>query len=282
MAIPILKNWQNYFTENPNEGLGSSYERIVLNKKLIEIIKKYNCDSILEVPSFGFTGVSGINSMFLSKQDYTVTVIDNDEERTDLIKHVWEDIDLNANIKYQKNFNKIEFSDNSFDMSWNFSSLWFVNNLDKFLSELNRVTRKVILICVPNRSGLGYLSQKYFSGSDLREHLNEKNIIPKNFIPILRKYNWKLVNWNYIDCPPWPDIGMEKEKFLELLHLNFLLRNKSRENKNKENICILDFYNNNKPNFDKEMLKYSWLEKIAPKFFKHFWAHHKYFLFIKN
>ena len=33
MAVPIINDWVKYYT-NPDEGLGSSYERIVLNQLL--------------------------------------------------------------------------------------------------------------------------------------------------------------------------------------------------------------------------------------------------------
>ncbi|MEA2103123.1 MAG: methyltransferase domain-containing protein [Candidatus Cloacimonadota bacterium] len=280
MAIPILKTWQNYFTDEPNEGLGSSYERIILNIKLDEIIQKYNCKSLLEVPIFGFTGVSGINSMHVAKSGLPVTLIDNDQSRLEMIKNVWEKSNLSANFRFQKDFKKIELPNESIDMSWNFSALWFVENLTVFLHELTRVTKNVIMLCVPNRSGIGYLSQKYISGTDLRKYLIEDNIIPKNIIAEMRKLNWKLVERNYIDCPPWPDIGMDKRDFLKIFHLDFLL--KSKTEKIDEKICILKYYQDKDLDFAEQMMNYYWLEKIAPKFFKAFWAHHKFLIFERN
>ncbi|RLC51413.1 MAG: hypothetical protein DRI23_05110, partial [Candidatus Cloacimonadota bacterium] len=80
MAIPILKTWQNYFS-NPDEGLGSSYERIILNNKLNQICSHFKIKSVLEAPSFGFTGLSGINSMDMAKNGLDVAVADNDNNR---------------------------------------------------------------------------------------------------------------------------------------------------------------------------------------------------------
>ena len=34
MAIHILQIWGKYFFQDKDEGLGSSYERVILNKKL--------------------------------------------------------------------------------------------------------------------------------------------------------------------------------------------------------------------------------------------------------
>lgn len=276
MAIPILKIWRNYFLEDRNEGLGSSYERIVLNLKLEELRKKYNITSVLEVPVFGFTGLSGINSMCLAKNGLTVHLIDNHKERLELIKQVWKEVNLTADFLYQEKYEQLPFADQSIDFAWNFSAMWFLEDLETFLQKLARIISKVIMICVPNRSGFGYLSQKYISGGDLRRFLREDFIIPKNVITSMQKAGWKLIDNNYIDCPPWPDIGMAKEDFFKLFGFGFLV------NQDKSKIpfySILDFYSGNDKEFAQKMLQYMWIEKVTPKFFKFFWAHHKYFVF---
>lgn len=277
MAIPILETWKRYFLENPDEGLGSSYERVVINLKFDELIKKYDLKSCLETPSFGFTGISGINSMWLSHQGLDVKIIDNDKERINLIKQVWDEIQLPVELIYQDNLDTIPLKDKSIDFAWNYSALWFIDDLEKYLNELNRTVSKVIMLCVPNRSGLGYLSQKYLTGVKLRNFLNEDNIIPKNFIPILNNLGWKLVDHNYFDCPPWPDIGMGKEELLGKIGLGKLVG----DPKQKTPINILNHYKGIDDNFKDNMLSLMWLEKIAPNFIKFFWAHHKFYIFTK-
>jgi len=274
MAIPILKTWKNYFS-NRDEGLGSSYERIILNNKIIEICAKFGVKSVLEAPSFGFTGLSGINSLQLAKNDYKITLFDHNQERIELIKSVWKETDCSLKIEFSNNYNSFPFTDNSFDFSWNFSALWFVNNLQIFLSELTRTTEKAILICVPNRAGIGYLSQKVLGKSDLKKLLKEENILPKNIQNEMQKLNWKLAETNYIDAPWWPDIGMPKEKFAKIFKLDWFFKKKK-----KEPISIMDYYKNLDPKFPEKMMKHYWFEKFAPKIIKRFWAHHRYFLFV--
>ena len=274
MAIPILKNWKTYFT-NPDEGLGSSYERIVLNNKLAILCKHFDISKVLETPSFGFTGLSGINSVFLAKQGIDITLMDNNKSRIGLIKKTWNELNLPVNIEYSSDFGKFPFENNAFDLSWNFSALWFVENLSDFLAELSRITTKVMFICVPNRSGLGYTFQKMQGKEELKTQLKEENIIPENFIRELKKLGWMLIDNKFIDCPPWPDIGMSKEKFLKIFGLHNLLKKKKHTP-----ISIMDYYSGKSPQFPEEMMKYYRFEKKAPSFIKHFWAHHKYFLFI--
>ncbi|HPW25001.1 MAG TPA: hypothetical protein PLR70_04240, partial [Candidatus Syntrophosphaera thermopropionivorans] len=80
MAIPIINDWEKFFS-NPYEGLGSSYERIVLNDLLFQTVNNYNVHNVLESPSFGFTGISGINLLNLADLGLNITLEDNDLHR---------------------------------------------------------------------------------------------------------------------------------------------------------------------------------------------------------
>ena len=276
MAIPILKMWRHYFDEDRNEGLGSSYERIALNLKLDEIRQSYGIASALEAPAFGFTGLSGINSVWLAKKNVEVHLIDNDSERLELIKQVWNELNVSADFRYQKHFEQLPFEDKSIDFAWNFSAMWLLEDMDAFLQELTHVISKAIMICVPNRSGFGYLSQKYISGAELKSLLREDYIIPRNIISAMRTLGWRLRDRGYIDCPPWPDIGMAKEDFLKIFKLGFLV---SQEKSEVPFYSIMDFYSGKDPEFERKMKKYMWFENMAPKLVKCFWAHHKFLIF---
>lgn len=277
MAIPILRMWRSYFEESPHEGLGSSYERVVLNLKLESLRQRYHISTCLEAPVFGFTGLTGINSLGLAKQGVRVTLVDDDRERLRLIGNSWSQAGQGFTGLCQKDFYPLPLKDRSFDFSWNFSALWFVADLPPFLKELTRVTEKAILICVPNTRGMGYLSQKYFSGAELREFLNEQNIIPRRIIECMASLGWKLVEADFIDVPPWPDIGMTKEEFLKRLGLAFLVRN--RQDTNSPPLTIMNYYTGTDPDFVAKMLRHYWFERKVPNFVKVIWAHHHYLLF---
>ncbi len=278
MAIPILNFWENYFS-NPDEGLGSTYERFIINKVLLKVLKHYRVKSVLESPSFGFTGLSGINSVILAKNNCEVFLMDHNQKRLDLIESVWKKLNLELKTIYTKDYQKIPLPDQSIDLSWNFSALWFVTDLENFLNELSRVTRKIILIMVPNQTGIGYLHQKYTGKKDLQKYLKEENINTSTIKNYMKKINWSLLDHQFIDCPPWPDIGMSKENFLKKLKLDFLAN--SFEGK-KESVSILDYYNDSQPEMISRFLKLEWLEKSAPNAFKKIWSHHQYMIFYKK
>jgi SAM-dependent methyltransferase len=303
MAIPILHFWEKYFSD-PDEGLGSTYERFVINEVLFKAVKHYRVKTVLESPSFGFTGLSGINSLGLALNDVSVTVNDSDAHRLGLVKDVWKGFDTDTRFDLIDDFGSLPYEDDCFDMAWSFSALWFVKDLDRYLAELNRVSRKVILIMVPNRTGLGYLHQKHTGADDLKTLLKEDYIKPCRFVRPLEKMGWKLMFNALIDCPLWPDIGMSKEDFAKKMGIEIGVTKGSCVRRGaachtqksyvhtdsdvasrvptKPPLSILDYYNGKDTNMKERMLKLNHFEKHAPTIFKKIWAHHHYYLFMKK
>ncbi len=286
MAIPILHFWEKYF-DNHDEGLGSTYERFIINDILQKVVENFRIKSVLEVPAFGFTGLSGINSMQLALDGLKVDIVDNYQERLKMINRIWEQVYsetvnkvIDTDFIFVNDFEHLPFHDKSYDMSWNFSALWFVNDIELFLSELSRITKKLILIMVPNRTGLGYLHQKYTGKDDLKKFLNEDFIKSSRFIPLLERNGWQLLHDNYLDCPLWPDIGMSKEDFFSKLFpcVSF----KKKKHKSKDIVSILDYYTNKLPDLKDKLYRYRFFEDYAPNCFKKIWAHHHYYLFTKD
>lgn len=277
MAIPIIKSWQKYYPI-AHEGMGSSYERIILNKLLLGLKDRYQFTNALESPCFGFTGLSGINLVALALAGVKVQLEDDNIQRIEQIKDTWQKLGLEAVIRYNPGFEVLDYPDNSFDFSFNFSALWFVKELKGFINELVRVTQGPILLCVPNQSGLGFKGQ--LKGYNPQEYpmLKPAFIEPHSIIYLMRKAGRELIKWDFVDCPPWPDIGMRKEEYFQ--------RSLGRERVAVKPdlpvnpLSILPFYKGEDPEFELRMLRLAFLETYAPKIFKECWAHHRYYLFL--
>lgn len=283
MAIPIINDWEKYFL-NPHEGLGSSYERIIINRHLLRIVGRYGVQTALESPSFGFTGVSGISLLAVADAGVSVTLEDNDERRLELISDLWAKLGRPLKPVLNPDFQRLAYPERSFDMSFSFSALWFVPVLKDFLAEMSRVTARTIFISVPNRDGLGYKMQLKDYDPKKYPSLNLANIDPPSIIGILGKLGWTMHEANYFDCPPWPDIGMTKEDLLQKW-LPWLPLPKQASDVSKARqkvVSILDWYSGKDPQFQDSMLGYQWLEKIAPRWFKRIWAHHFYMVFSRS
>jgi len=280
MAITIINDWEKYFTD-PHEGLGSSYERVVINNLLKRTADRYGVKSVLESPSFGFTGISGINLLFLADLGIRVYLEDHDERRLELIGKLWGELGRPLQTAYNRDYRKLDYPDSSIDMYFSFSALWFAQDLPCFLREVSRVTDKVIFISVPNITGLGYKMQIKDYSPQKYPDLRLGNIDRKSIIFILSKLGWKLREAGWFDCPPWPDIGMAKEDLLAKwlpAALGSLIRKRGSAVR-RAPLSILDHYAGKDPDFSARMMKHNWLEKFAPRVWKKYWAHHYHMVF---
>ncbi len=278
--FPIIDTWPDYF-ENPHEGLGTVYERFLLHRFFDRLKQDYAVRSVLEVPSFGMTGVSGVNSLWWARQGIVPVVMDNDLLRLQKVREVWRHLHLQARFVYDRDFATLPFADGAFDLSFNFASLWFVPHLIPFLNELSRVTAKAIFISVPNRFGIGYQLRLHWPGT-VRPALKYEHVKARAFVPHLRKLGWQLADKGYFDIPPWPDFPLKKEVLLQRLGLRFILKIlKQNGNESNQRVSILDYFSGVRPHLDREVLKYGFLEK-APWPVRALWAHHRYYLFVKD
>jgi len=271
----ILQNWKQYFDDH-HEGLGTTYERFILHDYFAKIKDRYGIKNVLEVPSFGMTGVSGINSLWWAANGAEVTLIDDNRERMELIEKVWRETRLEVKVvSGAKAHGKLPFNDKTFDLGWNFAGLWFVPELDEFLNELSRVSKKVIFICVPNSNSI--FNAPRLSALKKQGDLCLESIDAKRIKEVMTRLGWLSAEEGWLDCPPWPDIAMKKEDLLKNIGLSFLVKQGKAAEDNC--LCILDYFNGKNKNMEKEIRKHSWLEN-SPGLFKRFWAHHRYFIFI--
>ncbi|HQU73808.1 MAG TPA: methyltransferase domain-containing protein [Calditrichia bacterium] len=278
--LPIIDTWPEYF-ENPYEGLGTTYERVLLHAIFEKIDRAYNIQSVLETPSFGMTGISGINSLWWGKHQKEIYLVDDNEARLDKIKKVWASLGFPF-IPVLNNINQVPLEDDSVDLTWNFASLWFLQDLDYFAEQVKRVTRKVILISVPNHLGMGFLIRR--GAARQLSQLNLQYCKPRVVRKAFEGQGWVLWDKGIFDVPPWPDIPMKKEDLFKRLGIEFLLKYlpQADDNSNGETPeSILDYFSGKNPNLDKEILKYGIIEK-APRPFSTFWGHHRYFIFVKE
>ena len=270
----ITATWQEYF-RNRNEGLGTTYERFILHRYFERIKNRYEIQSLLEAPSFGMTGVSGINSLWWASGGARVTVIDNNRERIKLIKGIWEALSLKAVFIYeQREYEVFPFEDNSFDMGWNFAALSVVPRLEKFLNELTRVSRKAVFICIPNR--LNISNRLWMASKKNQAVLNEQNMNLAKIKGIMLRLKWQVQEEGFFDVPPWPDIAMNKEDLLYSVGFKKIADRLKERDGNA--ICIIDYFNGTKKEMKREILRYAFLEN-APLIFKKFWAHHHFLIF---
>ena len=272
-TITISNCWEDYFRKH-DEGLGTTYERFILHNYFSRLKDRFDIHTVLEAPSFGMTGVSGINSLWWAAQGAKVTIVDQDLPRLEAIEKVWREASLAAEFLYQPPTSaELPLADCSFDMAWNFAALWHVKDGEKYLSELSRVTRKVLFVCVPNKQNVCWVLRPHNSEEYELKHINTDWILS-----CLAPRGWRLVETGFFDVPPWPDIAMKKENMLKMVGLGRLA--KSMDSGNSKGLCILDYFSGQSPTMGKDILRYGFMEQ-SPNWLKKRWAHHRFLVLEK-
>ena len=82
-----------------DEGLGTVYERFLLNYIFDRLTKQFEIKKILEYPIYGMTGVDGINSVHLAQKGVNVTLVDFDKDRMEKVKNYWKVLKLENKLK---------------------------------------------------------------------------------------------------------------------------------------------------------------------------------------
>ena len=273
-TITITNCWEDYFWK-PDEGLGTTYERFILHNYFSWLKTRYDIRTVLEAPSFGMTGVSGINSLWWASQGAKVTIVDQSSARLDAIQKVWRDTGLPAEFVCQPPTSAVlPFADGSFDMAWNFAALWHVKDGEKYLTELGRVASKALFLCVPNKQNICWVLRPHNAEEYELNHINGDWIIS-----CVEPRGWRLVKTGFFDVPPWPDIAMKKENVLKMVGLKWVA--KLMEEGKSEELCILDYFSGRSPEMEKDITKYGFLER-SPDWLKKRWAHHRFLLLEKE
>ncbi len=271
-------NWKEFFFES-NEGMGTLYDRVILEKFFNLFVKKYNIKNTLDCPSFGMTGFSGINSIYLASKGVQVTVCEDNPERLNWIKKLWNNIGLDAEFILVKNWSDLPFNNRYFDLVWNLSSLWYLKEYDISapIKELGRVTKRCLFICTHNKNQLFYPVWKMIEPDFIRhikEEYSDEKILAKILDNALLDFN--IYDEGYFVTTPWPGIILKKDQLLNN-HNNKI--NKYLEINNIKLPEYVDHLNN--PKLNNKIQRMMFLESL-PNPVKKYWAHLKYWIFTRG
>ena len=266
-----------------DEGLGTTYERFVLNDFLDSLIDSYAIDRVLEVPIYGMTGLTGINGIQFVRRGCKVTLVDPKEEYVDEASQVWSLLPFEGNYEllYHEDLSRLPFGDASFKLVWNFAALWYVRNVESFLSEMARVSSNLVLIFVPNKKQIGYLLRKYLLDKSFFGGVDEKWVDPKRIKGVFTSLGMKIKDQGVLDIPPWPDTCVPIGKLFDKLGIRG--KGKKDEHRKLWTWNIMSYYLGKDQALKQKVERFSFLEKMAvPWQLKALWAHHNYLLFSKE
>jgi hypothetical protein len=281
--------WKHYLSDY-DEGLGLVYERFVLNDFLLALREEYGSESVLEAPTFGMAGVSGINSVALAQAGAEVTLVDDHAERLAAVERICGELALPARFVHHAAWEQLPFADQSFDLVWNWAALWHISDgspegaqLPEFLlRELARVSRQVVFVAMPNRAQVGYLMRKYLLERDFVDYVDEAWADIGRVRRVLEGAGLRIVREGVLDVPPWPDTVMPASEVLKRLGI------KSRKLEGQFSgdswqWSTMAYYLGEQPDLYDRVMRYAWLDRAPiPWRIKAVWAHHRYVVGVKE
>lgn len=273
----IEPTWKRYLTDY-NEGLGLVYERFVLNDFLLNIKGRYGFANAIEAPLFGMAGVSGINSVALARIKTPVTLVDDDAERLAGVQRIWSELGLPARFALVNDWARLPFSDNEFEFAWNWAAIWRLKNPGLLLSELVRVSNKLVFVAVPNPVQVGYQVRKHVVEPEFVNEVDERWTNIGMIRLILEGLGITILEQGVLDTPPWPDTVMPAAQLLRKVGI----RSKKLEDRftgEGWRWSTMDYYLGKDYDLYQRVMKYAWLERLhLPWRIKQVWSHHRWLL----
>lgn len=275
-----METWRKYLTDY-DEGLGLVYERFVLNDFLDGLRKRYGIQSVLEAPLYGMAGVSGINDVIFAQNGVAVTLVDDTPERLAGVERIWrEDLRLPVNLVgiEPSEWHRLPFADRSFDLTWQWAGLWYLDNPAGLLRELVRTSRDLVFVAMPNNIQVGYWMRKYVIDREFFDQHDERWTEIGRIRRILEDAGVTIIDQGVLDVPPWPDTVMPVNEVLKRLGI----RSKQLEEQftgEGWHWSTMAYYMDQEPDLRARVMKYAWLDHAPlPWQIKAVWAHHRYLL----
>lgn len=272
--------WRKYLTDY-NEGLGLVYERFVLNDFLDNLRQRYNIQSVLEAPLYGMAGVSGINDVILAQKGVDVTLVDDNAERIEGVQRIWrDDLRLPVNLVHTppQQWDQLPFANRTFDLTWEWAGLWYIQNPAGLLRELARTSRNLVFVAMPNNIQVGYWMRKLVIDREFFATHDEGWTNIGRIRQILETAGVEIIEQGVLDVPPWPDTVMPANEVLKRLGI----RSKQLEDQftgDGWRWSTMAYYLGQEPDLRERVMKYAWLDQAAlPWQLKAIWAHHRYLL----
>jgi len=187
------------------EVFGVTYDRYVLLQLHRELARDLNLKGIVEMPSHGAKAAGSLYSIGFGLADCEVTLVNPEME----MMYGWDELNISdrVNTVSNKNVYKTAFSDNQFDLAWNFVTWTELDNPENYLKEMKRISNKYVLLVTCNNFQPGYpwhrMLHLFFGfpwthGQVKYNHITE---VKKMF----KQAGFKIAEYGAIDTPGWPD-----------------------------------------------------------------------------
>jgi len=273
LLLTFFKNMVSYSpADSLDEGIGTRYERLVMNEWFQRLMHLYPINRILEFPCDGITGLLGINSLIFLREGRKVYLANPCVEVLQLNRQIWEKLGYSQpSIVLTSEHQPLPFPDDTFDLVWNFCMMERYKNPQKLISEMGRVSRNLVLVMTQNWWNIGTHPHRLYHFYKKRawDHGYKRYMTMKGIKEVAEGVDLKIVECGGLDIPPILDtwdlpVRGVLQSLLKLLGKQWQWKATEKEEKSR---LIGLFYR---------------LENNLPNWFKLCQAHHLYILARKH
>jgi len=260
-------------------GWGTTYERFSLYRCLDDLWDKNRFQTVLEGPHDGMAGIVGLNSLTLACRGAQVTVVLSRWAEAALARRVWQ----NEGYAERGTFIvasslDLGFPPASFDLVWNFNVLPQRDDGEAVLASMIRLSRRWVLVFVPNRRNYGLQLRRL-------QHWRAKRPWTYGDLTRMDGHWWarqmeaqglRVHPLLYIDAPWWPDI-LDMGQFIADL---FPFLSRWAQRMRPEQRCrwkaedLPYFAPERHPQLQARMERWAFIERSRFSWLKPFFAHH--------
>jgi hypothetical protein len=191
------------------EGYGSVYGRYVRNRLCRGLIGSYAIESVLEAPcnAEAYFASPGTQSVVFAEAGCAVTLLHPDAEIVSKTRDFWAALGArDTQIFHQPDLARLPFEDRQFDLVWNFDSIPLLADPQRFICEMARVARQMVMVILPNPWNIGYPIHRLLNRVQQRTSLwgASEWMDAGRVARVLRSAGMTMLDTGLVDMPPWP------------------------------------------------------------------------------
>jgi len=271
----LLQYVENIIPYSPvktlDEGFGTAYERLVINKWFTTFIEKHKIQTVLEFPCDGITGLLGINSLIFAQKNCDVTLCNMSINLLKLTKSIWRALDqTSANMIQTSEDRCLPFPDDTFDLVWNFCMMERYGDPNDLIREMKRVSKGLVLIMTQNWWNWGTAPHRFYHLYKKKtwDHGYKMYMTFEGIHKIFKANDLKIIQEGGTDTPPIIDtwdtpIRGTLQSILTRIKMQWQWKAKAKVSEQADSGLLRLF---------------SSLEENLPEWFKRYQAHHLYVL----
>jgi nucleoside-diphosphate-sugar epimerase len=276
-------DWRGYVAD-PDEGLGTVYERFALRDVLQAAVERTGATSVLHAPLFGMMGFPGLDAVFLAQQGMRVGLLDFSPERLDAVVAKWKELGLTPETHLLDSRDPHRWPatlDAHYDLVFSFAALWWFDDPWAVLAAQARWADKAVLSSVPNMNVFLRMRARLWH-QGLFDRLNPEALDREAQVAAAGKIGLTPVDTGLFDIPPFPDTSVPLAKVVRAV-----LGKKDDQSAPGPpdgtaawNWSILPYLKGDQPDLEERVAKLAAWERYLPKPLAPGLAHHRYTLFV--